>query len=1264
MPQNAGKTTVVANNARGFQPLLPQYSIRELGENLIKNDNGKNIENAGETAIPDICAHIKYLRQKLREPVLDMRDQAVLSWVGTLAIVALSELRNFELEYWFVPLKGEKIMKSVYRNALSECGMLDNNDCIQVLAFHGNPIAVLDTAPENGCYCYPFSTIRNPNSVMDKVEWFVSQNDDSHFWVDVTGKDRANDDYLHPVEKASFVLWLDALKTNNMAIHYRNAVDTLIKSLNSEIVTPNTSEIIRLENSFNNANARWQNVLAWRGILSCIAMSAMSGYTIDLAKVKGNSPVQEVFFRSKGRDFNNPMMMLCVDDAHLGWLDVDYLVRPLYNVVDELSRVPWFVDGEWLDIATLPSVSDIQKRRLAKWFYELANLVSNEKASLRKQLINAGDALVNKREDALEYSKTASVSIFKSMTLRDRTKIPSEFWESCKLLEKVPDYKVTMPAYNDIFAPKLVLTLADMDNGTLFENRLGISSDKVHNTIQIQDVQNVFNERMETFQALLPLKAKFTSEYLCNAELTLTEFKMEYNAEMQRIEVFLELDNDGVTVPFYKEYSIEENVLFLERFSYVSLWPYIRAVDSNGNSQWNKYYVTWSPSIQHFGNSTILHEYQPIQVTPSVQTETVRTIDGGDSWELMTYDHFPEYIHFEYSDGGNPVDLGCIYVKPPELHHIEHTYLAAVDFGASNTIVRFADGSRVIQDSNKPAAVFTNSMVEPLVCTEYEGFIRQVREFHSLNWLPYYGKNTSSRDNIEFWERDLSKETDRIPTVAKLYAGANNVNTLVPRYGQLLRTDCYVMADLLKKYGEKHSEDFGVHSNIKMRRGVNSEIGTIAVGMLLLECALAAMQRNAALQFVISYPDAEMWKQQKFYWTEAMEHAKEICNNIITNPNNLLRTTELWAAKYYSEEVNERPDTMIGYGMVDIGGGTSDISLWHCDDPLDPSQMRGALSLRYAGNQIISESLFSFFRRTGDCGAFDSLWDLAAESAVIKNYHTEMKKGFQKLLDEEKNLAGTDVIEQIQKDVPLLSSTLVANKNFSSRVSYDMGLQSFHSLVSLKLCNVFYVVARYLELTKAFDQNHPNSPYVIYLYGGGSSAYDVCDRDALDDLTNNILCTFVSKRRYEVRVNRGNDRKTEVVRGMCKLAQDKLAQNAINIDQLIPSMFTPDTPAPVDSANTDADFETVFNWMRTSYEEYIDFIHRNKKYFAVESGETMYDWLNLKVDRNQKLYDKHARNILSQVYQDYDRSTPPEMLAHIAVIKLIDYILLVVRMKK
>ena len=1237
--------------AVGPQPI--KYSLKEMADRLY--EGGKHaILNAGESAIPDVCAHIKYLRQQLSASTLNLQDNAVRAWVGVLATIAVSKLRNFPLTTKNLPLNGGdgKHIENMYRDALKGAGLLKEtvngatvSYSARLLLFNDIPIAVLDPDKAKGnqqCFCYPFSFIEDKGG-MTKLPWFQP----GKGWEDVLSVDLH---YLSNKEKIAFVELLTRLKDGMIASAFNPTVDSVLGELGTDIIFTDTNKnhiFLDLAYSIKNKPYRPANLTAWRGALACVGMSILRSFKLEEASFLPQDHIlNECLLGSKPQK-----TVLKVNGTGVGFEDDKYLIEPFYWMTDPPKDVPWFKNGEWLELYSddvKSALSQVEGQILAFWFSKLAEFA--QKRGLQQEVV----------DELFWTSQVLSANyggVFDDAALdliNGLKRIPD-------IIKNVPKPKHDMPPKQGIFTDYLLLTLC---GNTAQTAALGM--------VDGTNIQNKITINKRNYFALVPVRSSFTNQMQNLDDFSLSSLTMKVDGDS--VTVFLNVNNGGLSIKLEQAYS-KDKIRYCRSFPYLSLWPYIRS------NHWNRYYVSWSDDILPMYSDDVFTEVRVQPARNPADYQSVTTYDKSKSWISITYKSFPEYVHVQTVGDGQSHELGAVYIKQPKNHKIGNKVCyAAIDFGTSNTIVRMMDekGEKILSNQ-QPLPVFTNRYIKPLTVCEKNYF--DAKDFHEFHWFPC-NLTASNNQNQGHWKvEDISK--DELPTVVQVYEGANQTCNTVPHYGMFLRSNCHIMHHFLTMASQqgKTLNEVGIRSNIKMSQNGVRYDGDIAIEMILLECALAATERDSSLYYVISYPDDAMWGNHlQYFWSDALRNAQQVCTSIMGEKAHI---TERLAAKWQAPNgATVNPD--VGYCIIDIGGGTTDISLWRRDGIMLEEKLYGSISLKYAGNQITSESLYSFYRKLSTANPprldhFRALWDNSAiqqhgdgnpqqqsngTSDPIAEYEQEMEVGFDNL--NKKNLQKPADLKELYSQVPLLSTTLVSDFDFSSRAENGHNdVLSFRSLVRFKIASVFYILGRMIYLYNACDDS--NLIYYISMAGNGSKALRICG-DGFNAALNSLM-KMVAATQHQFQLTYVNGaQKTVVVDGLCAYTREFIAAGSApaapaTMEDCMVSGFVSHNRNDAQAISYRKGIKDN-HWAEGSYEDYLEKIIKPlREYFPVSDlfgeGKTLYELLTITDSNNKNIIANQIDRIFDEVYEQSEPGTSLATVADIAAIKMADYLLFV-----
>lgn len=1355
LPADVSDDSVLANNKPGFQPFDADghWTLEEIGEKYLKApvDKEKDGDNtayayAGEGAIPDVCAHILYLRAKLNQVGLDMKDEAVRAWVGVMALIALEE-QHINIKVMDMSCGDDECLKKTYQEALKRAGMLDAKNQLYILSYGETEIAALDPPGAKGdrCFCYPFSAIDDNNDELKNIPWFISgrRNGDAsvpHQWLNVTGNlPNTMIPFLNQSQKTRFVQMLCGVGTDSGSsfVSCCDAVRQLILRLNPKVFNCDTGEMdaplvdadhlqpMNMERMSNEVKSGRPNAAAkymfdaWTGILACIGLSKLRSYSVTLEPLRGDSVLMNLVYGRRCR--LNEIILVKINGVPVGTLDRKWLVKPFYFQYLGKPNVPWYWGGEgehWL--RPEGAISKIEASKLAGWFFALANGHNNAKlkvVSVKNRLFGNAKLMYAVENAVLHQGsdcRYSSIETLKNGLCDDAGNqlMSGELLEVAKLLSSVPDFLIPMPTDDQIFTPVMGLTLADGHCGKFGRNRLGVDVDESTQKVRVNtNVELRYSEadgtnaRRESYQAFLPLTARFTEQYLTpdkngKSKLMLKSFELQYDMRTRCIIAKLKLKNGGDDVNRIRRYSVgafafeqtrpNGNVVFFQYCPYVCMWPYINS------PAWKKYYVVVNKNIKtnnpsaNINGGSFFHKEKRLRLTPLYSSaengrhglyssELVKPLgEPANSklgeWEQQEYKHFPDYIPFGYRNGaGAMTEVGSIYVARPKEKKPDGTQAAVIDFGTSNTIVRMFNGDGKLVHEK----VFSGEWTMPLVQNGEEDYIRDVQEFHDHNWLSYDGGAYVKADGEvryrDFWPKAKNdggriKGTDHIPTMVRLFEGANHDHCQVPRYGLAMKMNYAVMhhfmSDANQKVRTQQLSKYGIKNDIKCNeRDIDPTNGSIFIETVVLLSALNALKNDCKLNAVITYPDRHMWNNPlASFWYSAVANANEMCSSITISerPNDMLTTSELWGTKHYAErhigpmKVNFR----VGYCVIDIGGGTSDISIMQGETSEPP--MKGALSLRYAGRQIISESVYSAYCR--DSVNFESLWDSEGKGGVIDGAF----KKFMEIIEDRFRYFKTEGLNNgsmentAKAEIPMLVDMVISRYK---RTYGGLHKRNLQTLLNLKLGHVIYVVANFIKELNIINPKE-DGDFVVIFAGGGASAHDMCNTGELDAYLADIMSKVIMKRSYTFISAKENERKTEVVNGVTELAIAKLSDSRngdvslLSESDIEPVLFNPDKTEK--NAELIA-LQGVRELTVKYYDEYVENILQNQSVLALPNNGTIYQMLTRK---NKNISNDLFYNVLNGILTRMDGESALEglsdnMKARIAVIRMIDYFLLV-----
>ncbi len=346
----------------------------------------------------------------------------------------------------------------------------------------------------------------------------------------------------------------------------------------------------------------------------------------------------------------------------------------------------------------------------------------------------------------------------------------------------------------------------------------------------------------------------------------------------------------------------------------LEVWPNFRS------PTWKAYYAFYyDPDLETFQvNFPKSPETYMFKGIGAIHLSTASMSDASSNCQLTQLSEFPAYIDCR---GKGQLSLGLIVLKtPPEVGTTTGMeWKVGVDFGTS----------------------FTN------IYQERNGTVSQLK-FDSLHY-----QVTDS--NIEFRQNALQEyfifNNMELPLSTVLTTRGGKGNELAVMDGRI-----YIPRDSTTF---KPDADDWIRTNLKWSTESLSYNRLFLKTLILQITAQAAANHASGIQWSISYPSAFSKGDRRTYainWrniTQVVEEATGITQNCPTSENaTRYRTESLAVAQYFADyEMPGRKNKLdlVNSTCIDIGGGTSDISIW------EENQLIHQCSIQLAGKDIFSQ---------------------------------------------------------------------------------------------------------------------------------------------------------------------------------------------------------------------------------------------------------------------------------------------------------------------
>ena len=945
--------------------------------------------------------------------------------------------------------------------------------------------------------------------------------------------------------------------------------------------------------------------LAWQGVLAAFALQKKIRlqFRIREIDIKG-APLRDVFYEGLdkcgmvrtgidgGMAFEHIFVLeLSYTDAngqpaweHLALVSREFIFCPFKNVSSQaLRKIPWFSEGKWVSLASRVHgqalIKPQNKDVLISWLNGIREEVSEEAKNGIEEILNS----LGVRGQTPVTFRTLGGDFFvvDSMVLSE---------EASTNITDVPGYSVELISEESFFSTRIVETIGEQIGDLYWEqNENGYCT-------------GTGTEGKRPTLTLLPI-SKEGIEFLQKPEVRLTSVRM--NKRDGGIQAHMEVTIDGKENFYGKQYT-EETILKIGNFPVLSLWPNQRFTNE-GAEAWHNYYLAAARNegIKSADKMFKFLTFDQLDGRGTIEADNCEEKHkinfAGKNCKISRFKEFPEYVH--YCCGG--VDCGCVYIKKPEPIPLNAGTVAeaAIDYGTSNTVCVLAVNGRKVPVNN----FFGKEDVRDL--SKYEQKLEEdYKELHKALWLSTDNtpmtkiKTVVMRYNVDDkGERALS-ETDGIVDGRMLVVDKNVLGSLYST-----KTHSFISAVYT------NTKFAGIYADDQQARA-DAGAACLAEQELVLRCALEAMkQRAGRLTLRFSYPDQRLKANLSKYWMRSTEYAQNATfEGFIPSYQEMMEAEA--AARFY---INRMPDGFGAYSgtapagdfaVVDIGGGTTDISLWVASG--NGVEAKKLDSLRYAGNELISASLAGGYRITKGANFEQLLTTKKLDSGLKDAINTASVEG----------------------DLCTVMNSVVSDLNMGVFNDPDMLLQSgigkaiFYpkQLIRARLCLVFSYLTKQIKENYDFSGYTANDRFHIYFAGGGAQALELAKamKDDMDQFSlylrtkmsdelkeNNVNVTNVNvtPHTFILHVPTNTD-KLEVVHGML-FRRDV---NGRNVNVYIPDKVVPEAlPAPMAEAEDSSERPTSTS-CKEAYMTLIKTWMESKTLLKWENNEQLYELMEEK----------------------------------------------------
>ncbi|MEY3331824.1 MAG: hypothetical protein RLZZ176_124 [Cyanobacteriota bacterium] len=353
-----------------------------------------------------------------------------------------------------------------------------------------------------------------------------------------------------------------------------------------------------------------------------------------------------------------------------------------------------------------------------------------------------------------------------------------------------------------------------------------------------------------------------------------------------------------------KDYPLlEENIIY--EVPVLEVWPDFRA------EGWKEYYGFYYDA--EYGEETFQVSF------PTATANNIHTFkEGKGLYQVVRFEEFPSFIECKDTYTNT---IGLILLHSPELINLNGEWVVGVDFGTSFTNVYVNKNDRVVE------------------CLNLENLHKKVTDVSIDTRFPVL---------FEFFIPESFIPIDRPFPMSTVLTSRGKTNARDEDSAPIFDGRLYV-----PDRNRFSPQETWIKTNLKWSTTNPTDNQLFLKHLALHITAMAAKNGVQKLQWSLSFPSAFSSREQQNYainWQRLTEQlqAKTGIQNISPSRDNTtyFRTESLAVAQYFAEDEGH---DLVSTTCIDMGGGTSDISIWQDDKLLHQC------SVQLAGRDLFSQ---------------------------------------------------------------------------------------------------------------------------------------------------------------------------------------------------------------------------------------------------------------------------------------------------------------------
>ncbi len=909
----------------------------------------------------------------------------------------------------------------------------------------------------------------------------------------------------------------------------------------------------------------------WRGMLAVIAFQKSKAFDItikeipvitnkksatSLGKVMGkelyaNPEISGYTKNDKGESEYSYLSVFCKDGKPFAMFMPSIGICPFKQYDRELfSGVSWYNDnkGEWTDIKKYISHGadlTMEEKKLYSWLKNLKN------GQAKKDRPGLNTALTKYMDDILRDPGDGKRLRDEPQVTNTIDPIPGEYsngaevWEELKRVCPLPE-----GAPKVAFSDKMLFIVPNnkfsdsafpQESATCFTPRKGIFWDNSDSVFVVPPIS------VDAVKSIRKGSAK------------LIKWDVNQDGDNVKVEFTLSFAGGGGEQLTYIRKFTDRDVAWVSNMPYLSLWPFVNF----DNDSWKEHYLAIFDDGKF--NKRSLDGYNTltktgtnckrvsggednnlpvikISVTPKSQQGTTDTYDCVSAYKdqkfrLISSTSEPFSIDFSYTADGVTYTIGSWIISregaatPPSSGK---AYIVSMDFGTTSTnIFLMPKGSTTVGSArsiSSPGKYLCELYNPYKTINDPEGKKTQFYQNYylfsgdkgHLGKIFTYGQNFTTTKNNQNCGEIISNASGRMIKVDNRYILSRGPQ--VDDDGNVIDVDDINDGDI--KCGLKMNDD----NDPDLIRATNNFIENALTYAVLEAKALGA----TSVDLRISYPSETFGNTALGVVDKTRARLQEKSGVTIECGG---ATEARSAGEYFANKGSNGPVPEDGFVIVDIGGGTTDVSFWREDAAAGDTraEMKTEHSFGYAGNYLVTKTIIQAFR--GNKDIFANMWSVAAgtdSAKAIERYNCMPLKY---------PIENTRTKEYRDKSSTLdyILENCALNTGMLSRDDYER----FLSAIRIKYYALFTLIATFIvRKQKAGEITLGDTKLDVCLAGCGSKGLNFCTAGSKGaDFETNLAKMFNGKLKKRFSLTKPTeDDKREVVEGLCYLSSGHLTR--------------------------------------------------------------------------------------------------------------------------